>query len=257
QENGVLHSEFDRLFDSLFDGAEVYKDLIRIIAEKREGVARSYIEASSKYLSKGGTLTNKLRDLEDAAFIRSFKPLGHKRQGIYYRIIDEYCYFYLKWIEGTKRTLTIQESGNKYWSNKTNAPEYYSWMGYAFESICYKHIGEIRIALDIHVGVSIGTWRYSSKQAIKHSGAQIDLVFERNDGVTTICEIKYSDKPFVINTSYADNLKQKVKIYKEQTRTKNHLHISFISASGIKENKHSLELVDGIVTLDDLFKAVL
>lgn len=93
QESGVLYNEFNKLFDSLFDDSEIYKELIRIISQSREGVGRSNIEIKSNAISKGGTLTDRLKDLEDAAFIKSFIPLGHKRQGIYYRVIDEYSFF--------------------------------------------------------------------------------------------------------------------------------------------------------------------
>lgn len=129
-------------------------------------------------------------------------------------------------------------------------------MGYAFESICYKQIGEIRKALNINAGSTIGVWRYSPRKSSNESGVQIDLVFDRNDGITTLCEIKFTNKRFVIDKNYAENLLRKVEVYKEQTRTKKQLYIAFISASGIKENKYSKELVNGVVTLDDLFKDV-
>jgi len=256
QENGILSNEFDKLFESLFDKAEVYKELIRIIAQLREGIAHSDIEDKSTSLSKGGTLSEKLKDLEDTAFIKSFIPLGHKRQGIYYRIIDEFCYFYLKWIEGAKKMLIMQERNNKYWSSKSNTPEYNSWMGYAFEAICYKHIREIRHALDINDGSRVGVWRYSPKKSTKQSGTQIDLVFDQDNNVTTLCEIKYTIKPFVIDKNYAEKLRNKIKIYQEQTRSKKQIHLVFITANGIKQNKYYHELVDNVVVLDDLFKDI-
>jgi hypothetical protein len=253
QEDGVLYNEFDKLFDSLFEEAEIYKGIIKTIAKKREGIPRSQIEEIA-FLTKGGTLTERLKDLEDAAFVKAFLPLNHKRQGIYYRVMDEYCYFYLKWIESAKKTLIIQEKNSKYWSNKTNSSEYYSWMGYVFESICYKHVREIRIALDITPGCTVGVWQYTPRKGSKEEGAQIDLVFEHGDHVTTLCEIKYTDKAFSIDKEYAENLKRKIRVYKERTRTKNQIYLVLISANGLKENSHSDELIHGVVTLDDLFR---
>lgn len=252
QENGVLYNEFDKLFDSLFEESNVFKELVEIIARKREGVSRAYIGKKSKLLSRGGTLTERLKNLEDAAFIKSFIPLGHMRRGGYYRVTDEFCYFYLKWIKPAKRTLLSQEADNKYWANKKNASEYHAWMGYTFESICYKHIREIRNALGIKSGSIVGTWRYSPR-GLDDAGAQIDLIFERDDQVTTLCEIKFTEKPFAIDKSYAENLREKIRIYKEQTRSKKQIHLVIISANGIKKNKYSDELVDGVVTLEDLF----
>lgn len=252
-DQGVLYDEFDKLFASLFDDAAIYKELIRIIAQKREGIARADIEKQTVLLSKGGTLTERLKDLEDAAFIQSFLPLQHKRQGIYYRIIDEYCYFYLKWIEPAKRTLTLKETHSEYWRSKLNTPAYNAWMGYMFESLCFKHIKAIRKALDISAGAMVGVWRHVPRKHSPDQGVQIDLVFERDDKITTLCEIKYSTKPFVMDKAYAANLERKINIYKKQTRTRNAIQLVFIAANGVKKNKYYEALVDDVVTLADFF----
>jgi hypothetical protein len=41
--------------------------------------------------------------------------------------------------------------------------------------------------------------------------------------------------------------------FKEKTKTKKHLMIVLISTFGMEHNKHSLGLVEKILTLDDLF----
>lgn len=250
---GVLYDEFDKLFDSLFDKAKVYKELIRIIAQKREGISRTDIEKQSALVSKGGTLTTQLKNLEDAAFIQSFLPLQHKRQGVYYRVIDEYCYFYLKWIEPTKRTLTLKENHSEYWRSKVNTPTYNTWMGYMFENLCYKHIKAIRKTLDISAGAMVGVWRHVPRKHSPEKGVQIDLLFERDDNVTTLCEIKYSKKQFVIDKAYAENLERKINIYKKQSRTCNAIHFVLIAANGVKKNNYYDALVDDVVTLADFF----
>ncbi len=253
QPDGILFDEFDKLFNSLFEQAAVYKELIYIIAEKREGVDRAYIEKRSQYLSKGGTLTERLRDLEDAGFIKAFMPLGHKRQGLYYRVIDEYCLFYLKWIRPAKTGLSLQENQNLYWSSKRGTPEYYHWRGYAFEATCYKHLGEIRKALGIEAGAMIGSWRYAPRQALQQ-GAQIDLLFDRPDGICTVCEIKYTDELFAIDKQYFEVLNKKMEIYKQQTRTQKKIELAFISAAGVKNNKYYQQLVEHVIELDEFFK---
>jgi hypothetical protein len=52
RENGILFSEFEKLFKSLFGDAKVYIELIRIISTLREGVTRSYVEEKSKLTKK-------------------------------------------------------------------------------------------------------------------------------------------------------------------------------------------------------------
>lgn len=256
QKEGILYNEFDKLFASLFENAALYIDIIRAIAQQRHGMSLVEIEKHCNSISSGGTLTNKLKELEDAAFIKEFVPLGHRRQGKYYRVIDEYCYFYLQWIEPLKKELTIDYDDNQIWMTYVGTPKYYNWQGYAFESLCYKHINSIRHALNIHQGVSIGAWRYTPTKLENKQGAQIDLLFDRKDGVVTLCEIKYSGKPFVIDKLYAENLENKCAVYQEQTRTKKHLSIVFVTVNGLKANSYSEKLVDKFISLDTFFKQI-
>ncbi|MCK4608626.1 MAG: AAA family ATPase, partial [Gammaproteobacteria bacterium] len=145
-----MFNEFDEVFSSLFDESEAYKELIiRLINNSREGVSRKQIEEQNSLTGKGGRLSKRLSDLEVAGFISSFIPLGNEKKGIYYRIFDEYCHFYLTWIRAAKLTLMKEETDADYWQMKSNTQKYKSWSGYAFESICYKHITNIRRALDI------------------------------------------------------------------------------------------------------------
>lgn len=53
-----------------------------------------------------------------------------------------------------------------------------------------------------------------------------------------------------------EKLQRKLAVFKEQTRTKKQLFLSFVSAHGIKENNYSKEMVSGVVTLEDLFKDI-
>lgn len=254
QKGEILYDEFDKLFESLFEHAAIYKDLIRVIASKREGASLLYISEQSQHLSNGGTLTQKLKELEDAAFVKAFVPLGHQRQGKYYRIVDEYCYFYLKWIEPAKTTLSLDFNDNQYWIHKVGTPEYYNWQGYAFEALCYKHIQWIMQALKIGGDVAIGAWRYRPKKkgSQETAGTQIDLIFDRHDGVITLCEIKYTEQTFVIDKNYAEILRNKIAVYKTQSKTKKHINMALISANGMKDNSYS-NMIDYVVTLDDFF----
>lgn len=251
QQEGMLYQEFDKLFASLFEEAESYKELIHLIANKHEGISRVDLEKTSKY-STGGGLTDKLKELEEAGFIQSFLPIEHQSRGIYYRVIDEYCYFYLKWILPIKNTLVVKERSNKYWSNKIGTPAYYNWLGYAFESICYKHIHEIRTALDLTGSTNIGVWRYAPKKDEEGAGVQIDMLFDREDGIVSLCEIKYTKEPFSIDKAYAENLKNKVAVYKAQTHSKKQINLVLITANGIKANYYSDELINQVITLEQL-----
>ncbi len=252
-EDAFLLEEFDNLFASLFDNEKIYVDLIRIIAQHRYGIGQQNLLETLGAHIKGGTSAKKLKDLEEAGFIMSFTPLYHKRQGIYYRIVDEYTLFYLKWIDPIRKSLQQKSLSNGNWLEIQNTPEWNNWLGYAFEAVCYKHLPAIRKKLQVGPTAVANSWRFVPRKYAKERGAQIDLLFDRKDDTITLCEIKYSDKPYVITKAYLDVLKQKMDVFKKQTRTKKQLFVAIISAAGLKNNYYAEDICSALVTLDDLF----
>jgi AAA+ ATPase superfamily predicted ATPase len=250
--NGMLFDEFDEVFSSLFENSEQYKELVALIGTHKDGIKRSKIDEQNKLTGKGGRLTKRLEDLEDAGFITSYIPFGHKKLGIFYRINDEYCYFYLKWLDPIKRQLK-QNKTAKYWRNIINTPGYFGWLGYVFENICYKHISQIKKSLNIGENSLASPWRYVPRNDANEKGVQIDLLFDRDDKAISVCEIKYTDKPFAIDKQYADKLKQKIEVFRKVTRTDKQIFLTMISATGLKKTNYMKEMVDGVVMLDDLF----
>lgn len=253
RKNGALVDEFSKLFASLFSESDIYVELIRIIAKSHTGVDHAQIVREST-ATKGGRIIKKLKQLEDAGFITSFLPYGRQQKGIYYKVIDEYTLFYIHWIEPYLQSTRRRDQSEGYWSAKAQSPGWKSWSGLAFEAVCHKHIAQIRRALHIDSGAEIGSWRYVPKTKDHKQGAQIDLLFDRNDDVITICEIKHSDKPFVIDKEYANNLQAKMDIYKRQSHTRKDLFLAMIASNGLKENQHSEKLISQRANLEDLFK---
>lgn len=248
QKRGILYTEFQRLFTSLFDHAVVHEELIYLLSKKREGMVRSELFEKAKLSTDGGRLTDRLDELEKAGFIISFIP-WHKQHGVYYKIIDEYTLFYLTWIKPIKNEIVDKH----YWEAQAHNPAYKSWSGYAYELICYKHLSVIMHKLSIPHGSRAASWKHVATKTSNGKGTQIDLFFDRPDGIVTICEIKYTDKPFKIDKEYAANLMNKVKVFKAKTRTKKQIFIAMISANGIQPTIYSEELISGVVTLEDLF----
>jgi hypothetical protein len=251
---GLLFDEFNKLFKSLFYDANAYIELIRIIAQKRYGISRAELEEQAKLSQKGGTLTDRLKDLEETGFILSFLPMEHKTRGVYYKVIDEFCLFYLTWLEPEKDTLIKMEAKSNFWKLKHNTPAWNSWSGYAFEAICYKHLSQIRQALDIPENSSAFGWRYVPTKGEAEQGAQIDLLFDRDDNAITICEIKFCDEPYTITKSYAKNLLNKKNLFAKKTKTQKLLFLAIIAAHGVKENFYTDELISKTVSLEDLFR---
>lgn len=254
RKDGLLFKEFNNLFSSLFNESDIYIDLIRIIAKHHYGISQANLFREFGENVRGGSMVNRLKDLEDAGFIISFIPYKHKQKGVHYRVFDEYTLYYLCWIEPSAKTIQKLDQSENYWESKVNSASWKSWSGYAFESICYKHIANIRKSLKINVDAAVGNWCYIPRKGKKEEGAQIDLLFDRSDGAITICEMKYTNQPFVVDKQCAKDLLKKVELFKRKTKTAKQIFIAMISAYGLKPTMYSEELISNVVVLGDLFK---
>lgn len=250
--NSFLLNEFEKLFSSLFDNHEVYIQILKAIASRHEGISQVELLTKLK-MSKGYSLLSKLKSLQDCSFITSFIPLFHKEKGIYYKLSDEYTLFYFHWIEPIKHMLINKGLGNNYWEKRKVTPQWRSWSGYAFESICHKYSAKISDKLGISATSVPGSWRYIPPKGSSEDGAQIDLLFDRDDDAITLCEIKYTETSFAIDKAYAAQLQKKLTVFKNRTKTQKQLFLAFISANGLKKTMYSEEMVNMTVTLDDFF----
>ncbi|MBS0358109.1 MAG: AAA family ATPase [Proteobacteria bacterium] len=253
KQKSFLLDEFNNLFSSLFDESSMYIEIVREIAMHRYGIGQEDLlkKMGKSMQGKGGM--QKLGALQDTSFIMNFKPHLHKARGIYYRIIDEYSLFYFYWIEPVKSTLLKKSLLDGYWDKLKVKPSWNSWAGLAFESICYEHLPQITKALSLSPTAIPCTWRYVPRKGTDDQGAQIDLLFDRDDDSITLCEIKYSDKPFVITKEYADKLRQKIEVFKRVTRTTKQIFIVIIATNGIKKNKYSDKLISQAIDINSLF----
>lgn len=244
-ETGILRDEFPNLFSSLFDDSYNHLAVIRALAKTRQGIDRNTLIAASK-VANGGTLTNVLEELHQSGFIDAYQPFGKKTKDKLYRLTDEYSLFYIQFIENQ----AIGESG--LWLQLSETQDYKIWSGYTFESIALKHIPQIKKALSIGGVYSVAS-SFLKKGTATEKGTQIDLLLDRNDRTINVFEIKFYKDTFSITKEYAQNLKSKLRIFRETTKTRKHLFLTLITTFGITHNEHSVGLIDQIVTIDDLF----
>jgi uncharacterized protein len=246
-----LLTEFPRLFQSLFALSEINMRIIRVIAAHRYGISRQQIIKKTK-IPSGSNLNSRLYELDAAGFIHGYTPFGYGKKETYYRVIDEYALFYLHWIEPQLKS-GHPFSGN-HWQVEVKTPSWLSWAGYTFEGICLKHSEQILRALGLErIGCKISSWRHVAAIKSAASGAQIDLLFDRNDGAITLCEIKYSEKPYSMDKAAAKLLLQKRDIFITLTKTRKQVFIAFITTMGLKPGLWNDEVIDATVSLDELF----
>jgi AAA+ ATPase superfamily predicted ATPase len=226
---GLLKTEFDNLFKSLFDKAERHESIIASLAKRGKGLTREEISKESK-IPTGGTLTQLLDELEESGFIRRYVPFGKKAKNSLYQLSDFFSLFHIKWMKGQKIY------SQNYWTKMIENPKYRAWSGYAFEQICLAHTEQIKKALGIS---GIGTEESAWKSTQSKDGAQIDLVIDRRDGVINLCEMKFSVEEFIIDKKYDSELRNKIAVFRSETGTKKTLFLTMITTFGLQENAYS------------------
>ncbi|WP_436490114.1 AAA family ATPase [Chitinophaga sp. ARDCPP14] len=244
EKDEMLRSEFDNLYQSLFDNAEKHIAVIETLSKKAKGLTRGELIKGAK-LSAGGGVTRILKELEESDFIRKYISYGKKERNSLYQLTDFYSLFYLKFI----RKASIL--GENSWINGLDSPEQRSWSGYAYEQVCLAHTKEIKKALGISgVQTTTSSWISTSTD----TGAQIDLVIDRRDQVINICEMKFSINNFTIDKKYAEELRNKIGIFKEETKTRKAIFLTMITTFGLNKNNYSNSLVQNSLKMDVLFE---
>jgi hypothetical protein len=239
----ILNLEYGDLYRSLFNKADRHIAVVEALAQKSKGMGRRELLAAAR-LPDGGTATATLDELEHSGFIRRYFPFGKTKKDALYQLSDPYTLFYLNFVKDSKA------EGTGAWLAQSNSPKWRSWSGYAFEFICRYHTHSIKKHLGISgIYTEASNWRSRNLE----KGAQIDLIIDRSDRVINICEIKFSINPFTITKDYADKLRNKIAVFREETGTNKTLFLTMITTFGLKSNSHSIQLVNDSLDMSALF----
>ena len=247
EETGLLQSEFKFIFSSLFNSTDKHEQILRKIYELGTRATRENLIKQFNLVSSGD-LSNKLSELEESGFLKSYTPFGVNKSKKIYAISDFYTLFYLRFIENAGR----YEVGN--WVNRINDSAVNAWAGLAFEQICWDHIKNIKKALGIEgIYSETSTW-YKSADAAS-GGAQIDLIIDRKDRVINLFEIKFSINPYTITKAYDLNLRNKIGTFIQNTQTKKSIFLVMLTTFGLVKNEYARSIVQNELTMNDLFES--
>jgi hypothetical protein len=83
-------------------------------------------------------------------------------------------------------------------------------------------------------------------------GAQVDLVIARRDRTINLCEMKYTESQFRIDKDYAERLLNKREAFIAETKTRDGVHLTLVSTTGLKKHTYS-DIIQSEVSIDDLF----
>lgn len=246
-DNAELGDEFSKLYRSVFKNPKVYMEVVNVLGTKKAGMTRGQIIDAMPGMGSSGALTECLENLERSGFIRRYSETGKAKRESLYQLIDNFTLFYFRFLKDCSGRDALR------WSHLAKDQRRVSWEGVAFERVCLLHSAQIKQALGIG-GVASEESAWSCRSISGGlSGAQIDLVIERADRVTNLCEMKFASEPHFISKDEADGIRNKVAAFKIATGTKNACHVTYVTTYGVLEGKNS-SVVQSQVVMDDLFK---
>jgi hypothetical protein len=242
---GLLAGEYEKMYYSLFKNAGNHLAIIEALAKHPYGMIRGDLMKASG-LPPGGTFARTLEELLDSGFIMKLHPFQKKEKESMYRLIDMYSLFYLRFIRGNAGRAGVS------WPLLSADSSYTVWSGYAYENICLLHTKQLLKKLGLSGTLTrISSWYFKGTDELP--GAQVDLMIDRKDGMINLCEVKFSNKEFVLTKEYAAKLRQKTSIFEAATQTKKTVIQTLISTYPAMQNVHYLESIQSEVGMDDLF----
>ena len=245
---GDLSDEFNELYNALFNKADRYITIVKLLSTKREGFTRDEIEQGTGY--SGGGLSKMLDNLERCDFIVSYAQFGNKTKLTLYRLADFYTLFYFRYVEGNR---TRDEH---YWQHHYTDRGVASWEGFTFEEVCLRHLPHIKKGLGISgIATEASSWRFVPQKDDPRKRTQIDLIIKRADKVVHLVEMKFSETPFVITKTYEKQLQERKSIFMEIMGISHGVIHTFISPNGLSKGLHS-SIVHSRLTAEDLFTEV-
>lgn len=238
-----LRDEYNRLFSSVFDNPDRVKEVVAFLSRRNAGYTRDEIAAYLE-ISNGGTLSVILSALVASDFVIKYVPFGLSKRKVHYKLVDQFCLFYLKFVEGHD---SLSEG---FWLQNLSSQNIVTWRGLAFENVCFNHISQIKNALGISgVKTTQSAW---SKRGDDEEGAQIDLLISRADNIVNLCEIKFCNDLFTVDGDYYRVMMRRQSLLEPYLKRGMGIHNTLITTFGLFRNKYS-GVFTNVVTLDELF----
>ncbi|MGM9768233.1 MAG: ATP-binding protein [Candidatus Cryptobacteroides sp.] len=237
-----LKDEFNRLFNAIFTNAEDCKRIVRHLATRNYGYMREEI-ASATGLPLGGGLTDTLSALVESDFITRYNLYG-KSSGAYYKLIDPFCLFWLKYVEKYQEDATFV-------NDNFTSDIMKGWRGVSFEQLCWQNIVQLKRALGIEgVKTSISAWNVRGDDS--KDGVQTALLIIRNDNIVNLCEMKFSGTAYSLTKDEELKMMHRVEMLKATLSPKQAVHLTLVTTYGLAPGKYGGKIQE-VITADALF----
>lgn len=239
-----LRDEFNRLFAAIFNNPEDSKKIVRLLATRHAGFTREEISKNTG-IAMGGGLTYTLAALAESDFIMRYNPYGKAKTLECYKLVDNFCLFWLKYVEANEKDAMFV-------SDNITSDIMKAWHGVAFEEVCWQHLDQMKRALQI-AGLKSSVSAWSVKGDDEKDGVQIDLLIIRDDNVVNLCEMKFANSPYTISKEEEMRLRRRIELLKATLSPKQTIHLTLVTTYGIAYGKHS-GIVQKEIVMADLFE---
>lgn len=245
---GFFSTEYKRIFISSLAENKHYKIIIEFLSHRKFATRNEILKHIN--ITSNGNITELLNDLMTCGFIARYTPFNTSDSSLLarYHITDNYLQFYFKFIKPIEERINNRDFQDKP-SNAIKLDTYYKWLGFVFERFCNQQHPLIAKKLGFGaVRYNAGPY-FSRKTETNSPGFQIDLIFERDDRVYTICEIKYLQSN--VDTTVIEEVERKLALF--PNKKKYSIQRVLICAFGAEKSLIDRAYFDDILTLEDLF----
>ena len=241
RQSAILKDETIRLLEATLKKSPIYENILHLLSQHLYGMKKS--DCQTELNVSVGSFSRATEDLVKCGYIAEYKRNYESGNPLYLQLVDPFLMFHYHFLSQDNKLSCYDDL-------ISNTGAYSNWRGHAFETLCWFHIAQIKKALGIS-GVKTSSFPWSNLE--QKDNVQIDLVIERADKITNICEIKCTEHPFVMTKDEDLSLIRKRDIYQRKTGTKDALKLIMISAMGISGTAHT-EHISNVITMDDLFE---
>ena len=243
EKNGLLVTEFDRIFHDLFNGkGTTYK---KILDSLKDGAKTLSEIRQSIEFAHSGTLSQMMEHLIIAGFVVkqslwSFKTEKPLKQSLY-SISDPYMRFYLKVIEPNLGAIA---DGGFDQMPLSAMPGFDAHMGLQLETLLLQNRQLLLQKLGISPVDIVRSGPYRQTKTTTQQGCQIDYLIQTKTNSLFICEFKFKRRE--ISSDIINEMKEKIarlKTTKGFAKVAVLFHLSGVSAS-VATSSYFYRIVD-------------
>lgn len=245
---GFFVHEQERIFVSSLGNSKNYRTIVDHLSKVRFATREEILRTLK--MESGGTTSRLFDDLEICGFINKYAPFYAEEGSLLsrYHIQDAYLQLYYKFIQPIRKGID-QGDYDKNPQRALKTDTYRKWLGFAFERWCRQNHRLFARILGFEAVVYRQGAFFNRASAKEDNGYQIDLVYDRDDRVYTVCEIKYLQSP--VKKDIIKEFERKLELFPNPK--KRTLHKVLITSEGADPSVTQAGYFDKIISLKDIF----